>query len=158
MTSSTTLQIEERTLGDPDLDALVVAAVAELNRRYRVPGEPDDDYPLAQDAFCLVAFVDGVPAGCIAREAVSEAGWEATAEMKRVFVHDDFRGRGVAKALVAAYEAAARLDGFTRVRLETGTKQPEAMALYKRLGYERSTTNFGPWADSPLSVCYTKNL
>ena len=79
MTSSTTLQIEERTLGDPDLDALVVAAVAELNRRYRVPGEPDDDYPLAQDACCLVAFVDGVPAGCIAREAVSEAGWERVA-------------------------------------------------------------------------------
>ena len=103
MTSSTTLQIEERTLGDPDLDALVVAAVAELNRRYRVPGEPDDDYTLAQDAVCLVAFVDGVPAGCIAREAVTESGWEATAEMKRVFVHDDFRGRGVATALVAAY-------------------------------------------------------
>jgi GNAT superfamily N-acetyltransferase len=155
---STTLQIEERELGDPDLDALVAAAVAELNRRYRVPGEPDDEYDLAEDAVCLVAFVDGVPAGCIAREPVVEPGWEGTAEMKRVFVHDGFRGLGVAKALVAAFETAARLDGFTRVRLETGTKQPEAMALYEKLGYERSATNFGPWADSPLSVCYTRPL
>jgi putative acetyltransferase len=153
-----TVRIEERKLGDPDLDALVVAAVAELNRRYRVPGEPEDEYDLADDAVCLVALVDDVPAGCIAREPVEEPGWERTAEMKRVFVHDAFRGRGVAKALVAAYEAAARLDGFTRVRLETGTKQPEAMALYERLGYERSAQRFGPWADDPLCICYVKAL
>lgn len=153
-----TLHLEERKLGDPDLDALVVAAVAELNRRYREPGEPEDEYHLADDAVCLVAFVDGVPAGCIAREPVTEPGWERTAEMKRVFVHEGFRGLGVAKALVAAFEATARLDGFAWVRLETGTKQPEAMALYERLGYERSATDFGPWAGHPLSVCYVKSL
>lgn len=152
------LTIHERKLGDPDLDRLVEAAVAELNRRYREPGEPDDEYDLDPDATCLVACVDGEPAGCVAREAVTEPGWEGCAEMKRVFVHDRFRGRGVASALVAAFEDAARAAGFTRVRLETGTKQPEAVALYAKLGYERSATPFGPWADSPLSICCTKSL
>ncbi|WP_432561507.1 GNAT family N-acetyltransferase [Kineococcus sp. SYSU DK003] len=153
-----TFQIHERKLGDPDLDALVEAAVAELNRRYREPGEPDDEYPLDPAAVCHVAVVDGEPAGCIAREDVDEPGWVATVEMKRVFVHERFRGRGVARALVAAYEASARDAGARLVRLETGTKQPEAMALYEALGYARSAQNFGPWADSPLSVCYTKPL
>ena len=152
------ITVAARRPGDADLDALVAAAVAELNRRYRAPGEPDDEYPLAADAACLVARVDGEPAGCIARESVDEPGWEDTVEMKRVFVHERFRGRGVARALVAAYEEAARAAGARRVRLETGTKQPEAMALYEALGYERSAVPFGPWADSPLSVCYTKRL
>lgn len=158
MTRSRTVHIEERKRGDDQLEGLITAAVAELNRRYREPGEPDDEYDLAEDAACLVAFVDGVPAGCIARETVTEPGWDRTAEMKRVFVHDGFRGLGVATALVAAFEDAARLEGFARVRLETGTKQPEAVALYEKLGYQRSATTFGPWADSPLSICCTKLL
>ncbi|WP_370718437.1 GNAT family N-acetyltransferase [Kineococcus mangrovi] len=151
------VRVQERKAGDPDLDALVTAAVAELNRRYRDPGDPWEDYPLTGEVSFHVATVDGVPAGCIARVAVDEPGWTRTAEMKRVFVQERFRGRGVATALVAAFEVAAREAGARRVRLETGTRQPEAMALYEALGYAR-TANFGPWADSPLSVCYAKNL
>lgn len=157
------LEIQERPLGDPALDALVEAAVAELHRRYRVPGVPDEPYHLADDAVCHVAFVDGVPVGCIARvdaplDADSRAAPRPTVEMKRVFVDERFRGRGLARALVAAFEDAARGSGAGRVRLETGTKQPEAMALYEALGYERLARNFGQWADEPLTVCYAKTL
>ncbi|MEW1956463.1 GNAT family N-acetyltransferase [Kineococcus sp. NPDC059986] len=151
------LHVEERKAGDPELDALVGAAVLELNRRYRDPGEPWEDYPISGDVVFQVATVDGVAAGCIARVDVDEPGWTHTVEMKRVFVDEGFRGRGVARALVGAFEDAAREAGAARVRLETGTRQPEAMALYEALGYAR-TTNFGPWADSPLSVCYAKEL
>nr|WP_246314980.1 GNAT family N-acetyltransferase [Kineococcus aurantiacus] len=152
------MQIHERPLGDPDLDGLVEAAVAELNRRYREPGEPEEEYPLETDAVCHVAYVDGAPAGCLARVDVDEPGWEGCVEMKRVFVAEGFRGRGVARALVTRFEQEARAAGARRVRLETGTRQPEAMALYEAVGYVRSPENFGPWADSPLSVCYTKSL
>ena len=151
------IHVEERKAGDPGLDALVSAAVLELNRRYRDPGEPWEDYPIHGDVVFQVATVDGEPAGCIARVWVDEPGWKRTVEMKRVFVEERFRGRGVARALVAAFEEAAREAGARRVRLETGTRQPEAMALYEALGYAR-TANFGPWADSPLSVCYAKEL
>ncbi|WP_432510456.1 GNAT family N-acetyltransferase [Kineococcus sp. SYSU DK001] len=152
-----TISIHPRPLGDPDLSGLIAAAVAELNVRYRLPGEPCTDYPLSPAAVCLVAHVDAEPAGCIARVDVDEAGWEATVEMKRVFVHERFRGRGVARALMARFESDARAAGARRVRLETGTKQPEAMALYEALGYER-VAPFGEWADSPLTVCYAKSL
>lgn len=151
-----TLSIQERKLGDPVLDALVEAAVAELNRRYRSPGELDDEYPLDADAVCWVAYVDGVPAGCIARADLDEPDWQGFVEMKRVFVHEAFRGRGIARAMVAVFEEAARTAGARGVRLETGTKQPEAIALYERLGYERSPVSFGPWACDPLSICYLK--
>lgn len=151
-----TFTIEPRRLGDPDLDALVVDAVAELNRRYTESGEPDDEYHLAPDAVCLVAYVDGTPAACIARIDVDEDGWDGTVEMKRVFVREEFRGRGIARALVAEFEQAAWATGAQRIRLETGTRQPEAVALYESLGYTRLAQNFGEWADSPLSLCYAK--
>jgi putative acetyltransferase len=151
-----TFTIVPRPLGNPDLDTLVAAAVAELNRRYTESGEPDDEYPLAPDAVCLVAYVDGTPAGCIARVDVHDPGWDGTVEMKRVFVREGFRGRGIARALVAEFERAAWAAGARRIRLETGTKQPEAVALYESLGYARLAQNFGDWADSPLSLCYAK--
>ncbi len=88
---------------------------------------------------------------------VDEPGWTRTVEMKRVFVQERFRGGASPGPSSRRFEEAARQAGAARVRLETGTRQPEAMALYEALGYAR-TTNFGPWADSPLSVCYAKDL
>ncbi len=66
------LHVEERKVGDPELDALVAAAVLELNRRYRDPGEPWEDYPIHGDVVFHLATVDGEPAGCIARVDVDE--------------------------------------------------------------------------------------
>jgi pimeloyl-ACP methyl ester carboxylesterase len=56
-----------------------------------------------------------------------------------------------------AVEERARQRGTSRVRLETGTRQPEAMALYESLGYQL-IENYGQYADSPLSRCYGKSL
>jgi putative acetyltransferase len=137
-------------VGDPALDGLLRAAIDELVARY---GSAAAEGPLTSAATYLVATVDGYPAGCIARVPVAEG----LVEMKRVFVDDGFRGRGVASRLVRAFEEQARADGVRRVRLETGTKQPEAMALYEKLGYAR-TENFGVYADSPLSRAYAKDL
>nr|WP_276610733.1 GNAT family N-acetyltransferase [Kineococcus siccus] len=101
----------------------------------------------------LVASVDGYPAGCIARVPVEDG----LVEMKRVFVDDGFRGRGIASLLVQRFEEDARAAGVARIRLETGTLQPEAIALYEKLGYHR-IENFGVYADSPLSVAFGKEL
>ncbi|WP_369069663.1 GNAT family N-acetyltransferase [Kineococcus terrestris] len=154
------LEVVARRVGDADLDALLAEAVAELARRY--PEDTDaleevEGAGLKPSARYLVALVGGEPAGCIALVPVDEEPAGELVEMKRVYVREAHRGRGVARALVAALEDAARAGGARRVRLETGTRQPEAVALYERLGYER-TPNFGPWADSPLSVCYARDL
>jgi GNAT superfamily N-acetyltransferase len=77
--------------------------------------------------------------------------------VKRLFVEADHRGKGAARALMGAIEERARRRGTSVVRLETGTRQPEAMALYESLGYT-TIENYGQWADSPLSRCYAKAL
>lgn len=152
-TPSPGVELQVRPAGDPDLEVLLAEAVAELGRRY---GGSPEEYALHGEADHLLALVDAEPAGCIARVAVSEPGFTG-AEMKRVFVDPRFRGRGVARALVAGFERTARAAGAERVRLETGTKQPEAMALYESCGYRR-TAPFGQWADDPMTVCYAKDL
>ncbi|WP_437818266.1 GNAT family N-acetyltransferase [Sorangium sp. So ce1078] len=67
------------------------------------------------------------------------------------------RGRGVARAVLAALEEEARRLGVTRLVLETGERQPEALALYSRTGFRRIPP-FGEYVDSPLSVCLEKLL
>ena len=78
-------------------------------------------------------------------------------EIKRLFVLDSERGRGVARQLMAKLEAELVELGIGLARLETGIHQPEALALYRRLGYvERGP--FGGYAPDPLSAFLEKTL
>jgi putative acetyltransferase len=81
----------------------------------------------------------------------------AYAEVKRVFVPDAHRGRGVARALMDALEARMRAEGLALARLETGIYQPAALALYERRGY-RQCPPFGDYAPDPLSLFLEKRL
>ena len=74
-----------------------------------------------------------MPAGCCGWRTFAED--ESTAELNRLYVAPGFRGLGVAKALVTAVEESARAAGRQRIWLETGTAQPEAIALYEKIGY-----------------------
>ncbi|HEY0486620.1 MAG TPA: GNAT family N-acetyltransferase [Mycobacteriales bacterium] len=141
---------------DPVAAALRADLLADLAARY---GGEGDGTPIAPGEFdppggaFLVAWLDGEPAGC--------AGWrsraDGVAELKRMWVALGARRRGVAKALLAAVEASAREAGRTRMVLETGTAQPEAMALYAAQGYA-AIPNYGHYADSPQSRSYARDL
>jgi GNAT superfamily N-acetyltransferase len=74
-----------------------------------------------------------------------------------MYVAPEERGRGVGRALLAALEAAARALGLSRLVLETGDRQREAIALYRRAGF-RDIPPFGEYVGSPLSVCMGKEL
>lgn len=78
-------------------------------------------------------------------------------EVKRMFVHEDARGQGLATALLSNVEAAARASSVPRLQLETGPLQHAAIALYERNGYRR-IPNFGEYAGDPHSLCYAKDL
>lgn len=82
---------------------------------------------------------------------------DRSAELKRMFVHPDARGRGLASSLLAAVESAAVTAGVETLQLETGPLQDAAIALYERNGYAR-IPNFGPYVGDPHSVCYAKRL
>ncbi len=80
-----------------------------------------------------------------------------SAELKRMFVAEEARGRGIARSLLVRLEDEARDLGYTELRLETGTAQPEAMELYESCGYV-AIPNYGQYADDPRSRCYAKPL
>ncbi|MFB8771204.1 GNAT family N-acetyltransferase [Streptomyces broussonetiae] len=92
----------------------------------------------------LVARYGGTPAGMAGVRLLDAS----TAELKRVFVYEDMRGRGGAALLVTAAEDAARALGATRMVLDTRGDLVEARALYARLGYrETAPHNDEPYAE-----------
>lgn len=128
---------------------------AELAERY--PGEPTNGVEVEgfeDSGGCfLLASVKGEPAGCGAFRRLDAT----SVEIKRMYVRRAHRGHGLAGELLVALEREALARGYSRVLLETGTRQPEAIALYRRHGYEPIEA-FGPYVDLSFSVCFGKAL
>jgi GNAT superfamily N-acetyltransferase len=154
----TAIQISATRFDDPVARTLVTAALADLGARY---GGEGDETPVHPGEFeppagrFLVAWIDGVPAGCGGWRTLAED--EVAAEIKRMYTVPEWRGRGVASAVLRAIEESAREAGRTRAVLETGDRQPEAIALYRKLGYER-VPNFGYYKDYPDCLSFGRLL
>ena len=141
--------------------ALAAELIGELNAELsgRYPEEGDQHFRLdaaevapGAGAF-VVAYVADAPVGCGAvRRIAAEVG-----EVKRMYVREAARGRQVGGRLLAALEAEARALGIRRLVLETGVRQPEAQALYRRAGFVVIDA-FGEYVGSPISVCMGKDL
>ena len=99
----------------------------------------------------IVVFVETEAVGCGAFKPYSDD----TAEIKRMYVKPEFRGQRIAQNILSELEAWAVESGFTTTVLETGLKQPEAIRLYERSGYER-IENYGQYAGVENSVCMQK--
>ena len=141
----------------PPARTLIEALNAELSSRYPEEGACHfrlDAHEVAdgQGAF-LIAFQSGKPVGCGAVRRIEAR----TGELKRMFVVPEERGRGVGRAILNALESEAQALGVSRLMLETGVRQSEAIALYQRAGFSRIAP-FGEYVDSPLSVCMAKEL
>ncbi|MFD6418157.1 GNAT family N-acetyltransferase [Streptomyces sp. NPDC060194] len=87
----------------------------------------------------------------------AEGYTDGDAELKRMYVVPEARGLGLARRLLAALEEDARAAGRLRMVLETGTKQPEAIALYESSGYAQCV-KFGYYREYDNSRCYAKAL
>ena len=152
------LEIKHVRYGAPVARRLVEAALAELAGRY---GGPGDETPVdatefdPPDGVFLIAWRNGEAVGCGGWRTAD--GFEDAAEIKRMYVAPAARGLGVARALLAALEESARQAGMKRVLLETGDRQPEAIALYERVGYER-IPNFGHYRAEPGCVSFGRSL
>ncbi|MDT0641257.1 GNAT family N-acetyltransferase [Zunongwangia sp. F363] len=78
-------------------------------------------------------------------------------EIKRMFTLSLFRGRGFAGKVLKELETWAAELNYSKCILETGVRQPEAIALYKKSGY-RIIPNYGQYAGIENSVCFQKDL
>jgi len=107
----------------------------------------------------FVGYVDGEPVatGAWRRTGVEAFGTTSSAEIKRMYVAPSGRGRGLARQMLAHLEADAQAHGAEAMVLETGTRQPEAIALYLSSGYV-DVPAFGHYKDEPISRCYGKRL
>jgi GNAT superfamily N-acetyltransferase len=153
-------QLRAVPYGDPVAVLLVERVQQEYVQRYGGPDEavvdPADFLP-PQGLF-LVAEVDGVPAGSGAWRALGDGSGEVkTAEIKRVYVEPGFRRRGLAQLVVDALERSAAAAGHTSVVLNSGARQPEALALYEQAGYG-VVPGYGPYACTPGAVFLGKPL
>jgi len=100
--------------------------------------------------FAVARNTDGAAVGCGAIVVTPEFG-----EVKRMFVHPLARGQGVAQRMLGMLETEALARGCRRFMLETGPSQPEAIGLYRRLGY-RVRGPYGDYPDDPMSVFMEK--
>lgn len=145
--------------GHPDAQALMARSEALMSALYPSESnhfEPADGLRPPNGAFWGVWLGDTL-VGCGGVKFHAPEGEPAYGEIKRVFVLDSVRGRGAAKQIMSRLEAELVDRGVQLARLETGIYQPEALGLYKRLGYvERGP--FGGYAIDPLSVFFEKQL
>jgi putative acetyltransferase len=150
--------MSEITVENPDqaeVHALLAASDAYMASLY--PAESNhmvDVNTLTQPHVTfLVARAEGRAVGCGAL-VKSADGW---AEIKRMFVSPTARGHKVGRQLLERLEGIAKHSGITALRLETGTRQPEALALYRSAGF-RAIEPFGDYRPDPLSLFMEKTI
>ena len=156
------LRIEQVPVTHPDAQLLIEAVQQEYVLRYggrdRTPMLPTELEPPGGAFF--VGYRGGRPVMTGAwrfRDDVSRLGSSRPAEVKRMYVDRSARRQGLARRMLAHLEGTARTAGAEVMIMETGTAQPEAMALYQAAGYELIEP-FGHYQDAPRNRCYGRRL
>jgi GNAT superfamily N-acetyltransferase len=173
------IELTEEPYDGPAGVVLIRELLADINERYRdwAVGLTDEEIEAADRAYLaevtpdlvrrptgafVVARVGGELAGCGAVRSYvpyhddleAEPG---VGEIKRMYTRPAVRRRGVSRAVLARLEAIARELGYHRLLLETGSPQPEAIALYEQTGWERIEP-YGHYRDEDTSICFGKDL
>ncbi len=147
------IQISAESPDTPDAAALIAELEAFLVPLY--PAESRHGFSSERLIHDQVAFfvirTQGGAAGCGGIKLFGSA----YGEVKRMFVRPQFRGRGLAKAMLHHLEAYAREHAVERLRLETGIYQVEAVGLYEHMGFYRIPP-FGEYRPDPLSLFFEK--
>ena len=139
----------------PDAMRLIEALQAHLGSQYPVESQHgySVDQLIREGVVFFVARLEGEAAGCGGVQLYADG----YGELKRMFVRPEFRGRGVAKALLEQLATQALNDGAAVLRLETGIHQHEAIALYLAAGF-KEIGPFGAYRADPNSRFFEKPL
>lgn len=146
--------IVRTTSDNPDFGRLV----AELDAYLRVLDGDDHEFYAQFNKTSLLknALIGYDNELAVAIGAYKEYDAE-TVEIKRMYTHPEYRGQGIAKAILTELENWAKEEGYTMAILETGYMQEDAIGLYQKLGYQ-ITENFGQYIGVENSVCLKKSL
>ena len=147
-------QLKRTTSTDSNFKSMVTLLDADLAER-----DGDDNAFYAQFngivhlKYCVVYYIDNLPVGYGAFKPFNET----TIEVKRMFILPSHRGKSIASKVLNELELWAKELNYYSSVLETGLRQPEAIALYKKNGYT-ITPNYPPYEKMENSVCFNKLL
>jgi len=147
-------QLKRTTSTDSNFKSMVTLLDADLAER-----DGDDNAFYAQFngivhlKYCVVYYIDNLPVGCGAFKPFNET----TIEVKRMFILPSHRGKSIASKVLNELELWAKEFNYYSSVLETGLRQPEAIALYKKNGYT-IIPNYPPYEKMENSVCFNKLL
>ncbi|MDB5144105.1 MAG: family N-acetyltransferase [Mucilaginibacter sp.] len=154
MAPNNTITLKRTNSNDPDFRHLVTFLDKDLQDRYGALQSVYDQYNHLNNLnTVLIAYSDQAPVGC----GCFKKADNTSVEIKRMFVKRDARGQGIASTILSGLELWAWENGFSYAVLETGDKQHEAIALYKKLGYT-VIPNYGQYAGMESSICMQKEL
>ncbi|WP_320129877.1 GNAT family N-acetyltransferase [uncultured Sphaerochaeta sp.] len=144
--------ITDRT--NADFLHLVTLLDAELDAANQETHQLCNQYNTVDKLLLVVLIlVEGIPAACGACKEYDAS----TLELKRIFVKEEYRGKGLSKRLLAELERQGKEHGYSTAVLETGKHLKNAMALYSKLNY-KIIPSYGPYKDIKDSICMKKEL
>jgi putative acetyltransferase len=108
---------------------------------------------IEQIKYAVILYHDGVALSCGALKVFEPK----VMEVKRMFTIPEGRNKGCASKILTELENWARELGFEKCILETGLMQPEAIQLYKKMGY-KTIANYGQYAGVANSICFEKKM
>jgi len=148
------IKIKRTTNSNRDFHFLISKLNNELNILHNNQRQVYDQYNKVDFIETIViAYFENSPVGCGCFKPFNKN----TAEIKRMYVDHQFRGKGISKLILKELEIWAKELGYLKTILETGIKLPTAMALYQKNGYS-VIENYGAYKDLPESICFEKLL
>lgn len=148
------IEIKKTSSTDKDFVMLVNYLDAELAE---VDGDDHAFYDqfnkISDINYAIVIYLGGQPVGCGAIKALQTDAME----VKRMYIKQEYRGKGLAKKILGSLEKWTLELGYKKCVLETGKRQSEAVNLYKKSGYI-SIPNYGQYAGVENSLCFEKHL
>ena len=148
------ISIKRTNSNDKDLFRLISELDKDLRSRYGAEQEEFDKFNKIENlATVIIAYSNNEPVGCGCFKKFDTD----SVEVKRMFVDPDHQRKGIGLLILKELEKWAAEIGYRSMVLETGTRQLEAIELYKKLGYE-VIPNFDPYIGNVLSICMKKEL
>lgn len=148
------IRINRTNSEDPDF----VKLVKELDAYLAIKDGDEHDFydqfnKLDSIKHVVVLYKEAEPVACGAIKEYEKGA----VEIKRMFVKPEVRNKGYASKVLRILELWAKELGYEKCILETGTRQIEAIGMYKRNNYKR-IKNYGPYKQMDNSLCFEKIL
>jgi len=151
---SNSFKLKRTNSNNPDFKSLIVLLDQDL---HKINGELMLIYSphniIEPIETVVIAYMDDTPVGCGCFKKLDAN----TTEIKRMFVTENQRGKGIASAILTELELWAAEIGYTHSVLETGKRHHEALNLYNRFGYA-AIEKYGPYVAIEESICMGKRL